>query len=113
MASDKDYTDYSKDNNTFNPTFSNTNNLAVQFGLYFMFVHFHVWEWLSIVLVILFGAMWQMKNALIPYVNYNSTTMTSKNRYFGGFGYSFTNEIYGAGESSSLSSSISCGHPQS
>ena len=94
MASDKDYSDYNKDNNTLNPVFSNTNNLIVQFGLYFMFVHFHVWEWLSIILVVIFGAIWQLKNALIPYVNVKATGYDR--RYFGGAGYSLTNELYGA-----------------
>ena len=97
MATDKDYYDYSKDNSTMKPVFGNTNNLIVQFGLYFMFVHFHVWEWLSIVLVTLFGFMWQVKNALVPYLNWKSSTSTYSKRYFGGYGYSFTQEAYGFG----------------
>ena len=61
-----------------------------------MFVHFHVWEWLSIVLAILLAFVWQCKNALIPYTTYNGTTADGQ-RYFGGWGFDYKASIYGAG----------------
>ena len=91
-ASNKDYVDYEYGHDTWNPSHDNVANAGVGFGMYFMFVHFHVWEWLSMILVFLLTFMWQCKNALVP-----SVTKTGSTRYFGGWGYSYTAQIYGAG----------------
>ena len=91
-ASNMKYTDSDYTHDTWNPSHDNMANAGVAFGLYFMFVHFHTWEWLSMLLVALFTFMWQCKNALIP-----SITKTDGTRYFGGWGYSYIAQIYGAG----------------
>ena len=96
MASDDDYYDYDDQHDEFNPSPFNLSNFIVQFGLYFMFVHFHVWEWLSIILSLLFGLMWELKSGLIPYNNYNDS-LARTNRYFGGWGFSYTQALYGFG----------------
>merc|ERR1712072_585956 len=68
--------------------------------MYFMFVHYHVWEWLSMLLVFLIQFIWQAKNAMVPYVNFkdvNNASLGWDRRYFGGMGYSYKAEIWGAG----------------
>ena len=96
-ASNTDYIGYDDAYYSWNPYPMNVANFGVGFGVYFMMVHFYAWEWLAIVLVLLLQFMWQCKNALVPYVNYDSTTATWTRRYFGGFGYSYRQQIYGAG----------------
>merc|ERR1711971_159647 len=90
-ASNDEYAGYSYENDTWNPSHMNVANAGVSFGMYFMFVHFHVWEWLSILLVMLLTFIWQCKNAMVP-----SLTKTGTYRYFGGPGYSYIAQIYGA-----------------
>ena len=110
MATNDKYVDYylldvsNNEMDTFNPTPNNVANFGAGFGLYMMFVHFYAAEWLSIVLVILLQFMWQCKNALVPYTRYGDTssvlqavsTIKEDPRYFGGFGFSYHQEIYGA-----------------
>ena len=91
-ASNSDYVGYSYEYDTWNPSQVNVASAGVSFGVYFMFVHFHVWEWLSMLLAMLFTFIWQCKNALVPY-----NTETGGTRYFGGWGYSYITQIYGAG----------------
>ena len=78
-ASNQEYTDYLYINDTWNPSWKNVASASVSFGLYFMFVHFHTWEWLSMLLVTLLTFMWQCKQALVPGI-----TSTGSKRYFGG-----------------------------
>ena len=49
----------------------NIQNFAVGFGLYFGFVHFHVVEWASILIVLILQALWAVKDGLVPYEKYN------------------------------------------
>ena len=98
-AGNTDYYGYSDDLDSWNPEHLNVMNFGVGFGMYFMFVHFYAWEWLAILLVLLLQFIWQCKNALIPYMDWqtNGLVITGMNRrYFGGFGYSYKHEIYGA-----------------
>ena len=96
-AANTEYIGYDDDDVTFSPTTINVANFGVGFGLYFMMVHFYAPEWVSIIVALLLQFIWQCKNALVPYVNYDATTLTWSRRYFGGFGYSYRQEIYGAG----------------
>ena len=106
-ASNTDYIGYDEANHSWSPEPVNVSNLGVGFGLYFMMVHFYAPEWLSILILLILQFIWQVKNALIPYVTqyvkdhettyYFRTTTTWEKRYFGGFGYSYRQQIYGAG----------------
>ena len=91
-SSDENFVDYDISHNTLYPSHDNVANAGVAFGLYFMFVHFYVWEWLSILLVMIFTGIWQVKNGLVP-----SVDSAGDNRYFGGWGYSWKSQVYGAG----------------
>ena len=103
MASDETYYGYDAKHSSFMPYQENVANLGLGWGLYFMMVHFYAWEWLAIVLVIMLQFVWQCKNALVPYYNFNLNAAgtildgTWTARYFGGMGYSWKAEIYGAG----------------
>ena len=104
MANDMDYVDVNALDvggvplDTFSPNPQNMANFGSGFGLYFMMVHFYAAEWLAIVLVILIQFMWQVKSALVPY--YRGTASDPLNtdaRYFGGWGFSYHQELYGLG----------------
>ena len=96
-AGNADYIGYNKSNDSFNPYPINIMALGTQFGLYFMMVHFYAPEWISIIVTLFLGFLWQVKNAMVPFVNYDTATATTKYRWMGGFGYSWKTEIYGAG----------------
>ena len=58
-----------------------------------------MWEWVAVIVILILQFLWQMKNALIPYMNYTGSPksiLNFKYRYLGGFGYSFKAQIYGA-----------------
>ena len=89
MASDEQYIDYVADkHDSWMPIQDNMNMFGVGFGLYYMFVHYRTWEWVTLIVVAMIQFMWEAKNALIPYMNAE---------YFGGWGYSWKAEIYGFG----------------
>ena len=100
-----DYYGYDKSRDSFNPYPLQIAAFGTQFGLYFMMVHFYAPEWVAIVVGLILGFMWECKNALVPYINWTNLTAdgaitassTWSRRYFGGFGYSYHREIYGAG----------------
>ena len=92
-ASDKDYHDYNVDYNTFSPSFPNINDAMTAFGMYFFFVHLHVWEWLAFILVGLGLGSLQFKNAIFPYFNYKADG-TYTIRYGGGWGASIKNFMW-------------------
>ena len=71
--------------------------LGTQFGLYFMMVHFYAPEWVAIVVTLILGFIWEVKNALVPYVNIDTTTLVTSKRWMGGFGFSYKRELYGLG----------------
>ena len=96
-AGNTDYIGYNDANYSWNPYPMNVSNFGVGFGMYFMMVHFYAWEWLAILLVLLLQFIWQCKNALVPFVDWDATTVTWSRRWFGGNGYSYRQQIYGAG----------------
>ena len=97
-ASNTGFVDYDDMHDSWSPYTENVANAGVGFGMYFMFVHFNCWEWLSMIIVWFIQFMWQAKSALVPYNNYDAAGVkTSSTTYMGGFGYSWKQEIYGAG----------------
>ena len=89
MASDETYTDYMADaHDSWMPIQDNIAMLGVGFGLYYMFVHYYTWEWVTLIVVAFLQFLWELKNALIP---------ATEVEYFGGWGYSWKAEIYGFG----------------
>ena len=100
MATDDVYFDYVKNaHDSWNPIPDNLAQFGVGYGLYYNFVHFYMWEWVAFIVILLLQFLWQMKNGLIPYMNYTGTPKnagTFKYRYLGGFGYSFKGQIWGA-----------------
>ena len=96
-AGNTDYIGYAESNYSWNPYPTNIMALGTQFGLYFMMVHFYAPEWIAIIVTLLLGFIWQVKNAMVPFINYNATALTASFRWMGGFGYSYKNELYGAG----------------
>ena len=97
MATDDQYVDYVKNyHDSWSPIPDNVAQFGVGYGLYYNFVHFYMWEWVAIIVIVLLQFLWQMKNGLVPYYNgFNLADNTVKARYMGGWGYSFKAEIYG------------------
>ena len=96
-AGDPAYLGYDDSRDSFSPYPLNIAALGTQFGLYFMMVHFYAPEWVAIVVTIILGFIWEVKNALVPYVKVDLTAGTSETRWLGGFGYSYKRELYGLG----------------
>ena len=99
MATDDVYYDYvAKAHDSWSPIPDNVASFGVGYGLYYNFVHFYMWEWVAFIVILIIQFMWQMKNGLIPYMNYkmtNGVVSGVSQRYLGGFGYSFKAQIYG------------------
>merc|ERR1712083_501692 len=56
--------------------------------------------WASILIVLILQALWAVKDGLVPYEKYNDGSTKDQqngNNWFGGFGYSYKQEAYGAG----------------
>ena len=99
-AGDSAYYGYAKANDSFSPYPANIAALGTQFGLYFMMVHFYAPEWVAIVVTLILGFIWEVKNAMVPYVNikYTSGVVSGyEKRWMGGFGFSYKRELYGLG----------------
>ena len=96
-AGDPAYYGYADSNDSFSPYPMNIAALGTQFGLYFMMVHFYAPEWVAIVVTLILGFIWEVKNALVPYVNIDTTTLVTSKRWMGGFGFSYKRELYGLG----------------
>ena len=66
------------------------NYAFIGFGVYYMFAHFRVAEWISwLVVAVLFEGMGQVWNALIPAIGADNVD------YFGGLGFSWHQWIMG------------------
>ena len=96
-AANTEYIGYDDDDVTFSPTTINVANFGVGFGLYFMMVHFYAPEWVAIIVTLILGFIWEVKNALVPYVKVDTTTFVTETRWMGGFGFSYKRELYGLG----------------
>ena len=96
-AGDPAYYGYDDSRDSFNPYPLNIAALGTQFGLYFMMVHFYAPEWVAIIVTLILGFMWEVKNALVPYVKVDTTTFVTETRWMGGFGFSYKRELYGLG----------------
>ena len=78
------------------PYTSNMTNFGVAWGLYFMWVHLRVHEWLAIILVLLIETGWQLVQAYIiapvPFA-YDGTAEA----YIGGAGFNYATYIWAIG----------------
>ena len=78
------------------PYTSNMTNFGVAWGLYFMWVHLRVHEWLAIILVLLIETGWQLMQAYIiapvPFA-YDGTAEA----YLGGAGFNYATYIWAIG----------------
>ena len=69
----------------------NMNYFGIGFGLYYMFTHFMVAEWISWMIVAVFvEGLAQVMNGLIPAIG------DDKVNYIGGYGFSYIQWIWGA-----------------
>ena len=78
------------------PYTSNMTNFGIGWGLYFMWVHLRVHEWLAIILVLLIETGWQLIQAYIiapiPFA-FDGTAEA----YLGGYGFNYATYIWAIG----------------
>ena len=93
MRSDSFYEDVLGEEKWFPKANSiNMNYFGIGFGLYYMFVHFKVAEWIAWLVVAVFvEGFYQIINAMIPAYG------DDKVNYIGGYGWSYIQWIFGAG----------------
>ena len=79
------------------PYSSNMTNFGVAWGLYFMWVHLRVYEWLSIILVLLIETGWQLVQAYIIAPSPVLGTERTAEAYIGGEGFNYATYIWAIG----------------
>ena len=73
------------------PYTAQLNNFGIAWGMYWMWVHLRVHEWIAIILVVFIEVGWQMVQAFVP------TAADGIGLYLGGDGFNYANLIYATG----------------
>ena len=74
---------------TWMPQAKNIATFSIGWGLYYTFVHFYVWEWLSTIIVLMLQTGWQIIRAKLPKEGKASKLIDTD-------GFSYKNLIYGS-----------------
>ena len=79
------------------PVNANLANFGVAWGLYFMWVHLRLYEWLAVLLVLLIETGWQITQAMVTCAANPCVEGDGAAYYIGGWGFNYANYIYAIG----------------